>query len=152
MVTATSAKPAEFAGVVTLTDVDVALMPVPETPPKVTPVVLARLVPVMVMVSPPDTLPWSLLYDEITGKALNSYALARVSEPPRVVTTTSTAPTDLAGVVTVTDEAPVSVMVAVVPPKVTAVVEVRLLPEITTVVPPAKVPLLTSRDVSTGAA
>ena len=65
-----------------------------------------------------------------------------VTDPPGVVRTTFTAPAVLAGVRQVTDVAlPTTTEVAAVPPKVTDVVPVRLVPVIVTDVLPAAGPL-----------
>ena len=60
--------------------------------------------------------------------------------PPAVVTLTSTAPALLAGAIAVICVAESNVKEAGVLPKLTAVTPVKLVPVITTVVPPAVVP------------
>ena len=76
-----------------------------------------------------------------------------VTEPPAVVNTTLTAPAVLAGVMTVTDVALTFVSdVPAVPPNVTPVVAVKLVPVIVTVVEPAVGPLNGDTDVIVGAA
>ena len=62
---------------------------------------------------------------------------AVVLVPPAVVTATSTAPADLAGVVTVIDVGVDAFTVAVTPSKVTDVGELRFVPVMVTAVPPA---------------
>ena len=65
-----------------------------------------------------------------------------VTEPPAVVSNTSTAPAALAGVTTVTDVALTFVIdVPAVPPNVTEVVPVKFVPVIVTVVDPAVGPI-----------
>ena len=72
--------------------------------------------------------------------------------PPAVVTTTSAAPAAWAGVVTVIEVAVLLVRpVAAMPPMVTPVALVRLVPVMTTVVPPSVVPLVGAIDVTVGA-
>ncbi len=63
-----------------------------------------------------------------------------VAVPPGVLTSTETVPTPWAGAVTVTVVAVLLVMGAFVPPKVTEVAPVRLVPVMTTEVPPAMGP------------
>ena len=70
-----------------------------------------------------------------------------------MVNTTFTAPTVLTGVTTVTDVALTLVIdVPEVPPKVTPVVAVKLVPVIVTVVPPAVGPLTGDTEEIVGAA
>ena len=64
-------------------------------------------------------------------------ALVFVTEPPKVVTTTFTAPAEPAGVVTVIDDALLAVTVPALPPKVTELGDARLVPSMVTTVPPA---------------
>ena len=74
-----------------------------------------------------------------------------VSEPPRVVRTTFTAPADFAGVTTVTEVALTFVSDApVVPPNVTLVVLDKFVPVIVTVVPPTVGPLTGDTDEIVG--
>ena len=76
-----------------------------------------------------------------------------VTEPPAVVNTTSTAPAVLAGVTTVTEVALTFVRdVPAVPPNVTPVVAVKLVPVIVTVVPPAVGPDVGDTELIVGAA
>jgi hypothetical protein len=68
----------------------------------------------------------------------SSALLVALAPPPVVVTTTSTTPTAWAGEMAVTDVLEFTVTpVAAVPPKVTPLAPVRLLPVIVTLVPPA---------------
>lgn len=80
-----------------------------------------------------------------------------VTVPPELVNATSTAPAALAGVTTVIDVAlEFTIDVPAVPPKVTAVVPVKFVPAIVTVVPPAVGPdakfVPDNTDVIVGAA
>ena len=72
--------------------------------------------------------------------------------PPAVVTVTSTAPTLPAGTVAVTEVAVLAVIEPAVAPNLTEVAEVRLVPVMTTLVPPAVGPLVGEMDVTVGAA
>ena len=72
--------------------------------------------------------------------------------PPRVVTVTSTAPALPAGAVAVIDVAESAVTVAALAPKSTAVAESRLVPVMTTEVPPAVGPAVGAMLVTVGAA
>ena len=72
--------------------------------------------------------------------------------PPVVVTRTSTVPADPAGAVAVICVALLTVKpVAAVPPKVTAVAPERLVPVMTTEVPPAVGPAVGETEVTVGA-
>ena len=76
-----------------------------------------------------------------------------VADPPAVVNTTFTAPTVLVGVTTVIDVAlELTIDVPAVPPNVTLVVAVKLVPVIVTVVPPAIGPLDGAISLIVGAA
>ena len=75
---------------------------------------------------------------------------ARVTLPASVVRTTSTEPAVPAGVVIVTEVVVFAVMVAAFPPKVTPVVLMRFVPEITVDVEPAVTPETTEREVIVG--
>ena len=71
--------------------------------------------------------------------------------PPGVVTATSTVPAAWAGVIAVMVVALTTVkLVAAVPPNVTAVAPVRLVPVMVTLVPPSVVPLAGVIDVTVG--
>ncbi len=77
--------------------------------------------------------------------------MARLAVPPGVVTATVTAPAGLAGVVAVICVALLTVTdVAAVPSKVTAVAPVRLVPLMTTLVPPAAGPVAGRTPVTDG--
>ena len=79
-------------------------------------------------------------------------APADVAVPPTVVTATALAPAACAGAVAVIDVALFTVkVVAVVPPKETAVAPVRFVPVIVTLVPPAMGPLDGLTDAIVGA-
>ena len=76
-----------------------------------------------------------------------------VTEPPEPVSTTFTAPAALAGVTIVTEVALTLVIdVPAVPPNITDVVPVRLVPVIVTVVPPLVGPDTGDTDEIVGAA
>ena len=81
-------------------------------------------------------------------------SLADVAEvPPGVVTVMSTLPTAWAGAVAVICVAELTVkLLAAVPPKDTAVTAVKLLPVMTTDVPPDNGPSLTLSEETTGTA
>ena len=73
--------------------------------------------------------------------------------PLGLVTTTLTAPAELAGVVAVREVALTTVkFVAGVPPKVTLVAPVKFVPVIVTVVPPSVVPVAGDTEEIEGAA
>ena len=73
--------------------------------------------------------------------------------PPGVVTVMSTLPTACAGATAVICVAELTVkLVAAVPPKDTAVAPVKLVPVMTTDVPPVSGPALTFSDETTGTA
>ena len=74
-----------------------------------------------------------------------------VTEPDAVVATTSAAPAACAGTVTVIEVAVFEVIVAGVPPKVTELAPLRLVPVNVTDVPPAVGPLAGDTAVSVGA-
>jgi hypothetical protein len=77
--------------------------------------------------------------------------LAEVEDvPPTVVTVTSTVPTP-AGAVAVIEVDELTVIVAGVPPKLTAVAPPRSVPVIVTVVPPPRGPVFGEIDVTAGA-
>jgi hypothetical protein len=77
--------------------------------------------------------------------------LVEVAEPPVVVTTTFTAPADLAGVLQVIWVEAATTLVAAVPPKVTVAPE-RFVPAMVTLWPPASGPLLGVMLLMVGAA
>lgn len=130
---------APLAGVTTVIDVALVLtIDVPAVPPKVTEDVPVRLVPAMVIVVPPATGPNSGDTEAIVGASTKVKPPVLVAVPPAPVITTSAAPAVLAGVTTVTEVALTFVTVEpAVPPNVTEVEAVKLVPVIVTVVPPA---------------
>lgn len=154
----TFAAPAVPNGVTTVIEVALTfVIEVPAVPPKVTAEVSFKLVPVIVTVVPPATGPLDGDTDEMVGASTNVKAESADTEPPAVVTVTATVPADFAGVTTVIDVAlELTIDVPAVPPKVTAVVPVKLVPVIVTVVPPAVVPdanpVADNTDVIVGAA
>ena len=78
---------------------------------------------------------------------------AEVAEVPLdVMTVTSTGPALPAGEVAVTEVAVLAVTAAVVAPNLTEVAEVRLVPVMTTLVPPAAGPVVGKMEVTDGAA
>ena len=89
-----------------------------------------KLVPVIVTEAP--TGPEVGERPVITGGEPYVYPPLAVAEPPAVVTTTLTAPAAWAGVVTVTVVEVLPVIVPAVPPKVTDVVLLKLVPVIVT--------------------
>ena len=75
---------------------------------------------------------------------------ALIAVPPGVVTAMSTPPAVWAGVTTVMVVSLTTVKVAAMPPIVTALAPVKLLPVIVTVVPPSVVPLVGPKDMTAG--
>jgi hypothetical protein len=112
-----------------------------------------KLVPLMVTPVPPLVGPLFGVTEVTVGAPIKVNAPLRVPEPPAVVTTTSTVPAAWAGVVAVIEVGPFTVkLVAAVPPKVTAVVPLKLVPVIVTLVPPSVGPLFGETEVTVGAA
>jgi hypothetical protein len=142
-VSTTSTTPADFVGVCTVTEVALTLtIDEPAVPPNVTADVSVKLVPVIVTVVPPAVDPLTGDTESIVGVPTYVKPLVSVAEPPGVVKTTFTAPAACAGATTVTEVALTLVkVVPAEPSKVTAVVPVRFVPVIVTVVPPAVGPL-----------
>jgi hypothetical protein len=95
--------PAVDAGVVIVNDVDVLVPRVTVVPPNVAAVTVSKLVPVITVTVPPATGPDVTESDVIIGAGTYVYAAADVALGPGVLTTMSFAPTDPAGVRTVTD-------------------------------------------------
>ena len=150
----TSTAPAVLGGVTTVIEVELALtIEMPAVPPKVTPVVALRLEPVIVTVVPPAIGPDAGETLDINGAATYVNAPELVTLPPEPVTITLTTPDEpLAGVTTVIDVAlELKIEVPAVPPNVTEVVPVKLVPEIVTVVPPATGPNTGDNEVIVGA-
>ena len=111
------------------------------TPPTVTLVAPVKLVPVIVIAVPPAVEPEVGETEEIVGGARYVNAFVAVALPPGVVTATLFAPTVPAGVtaVTLVDET-TTTLVAAIPPTVTLVAPVKLVPVIVIAVPPAVEP------------
>ena len=123
-------------------------------PPNATAVAPVKLVPEIVTLVPPVDGPRFGLMLVIVGcdAAKNVKALLMLLVPPAVVTATSAAPAACAGVVAVIVEALTTItLVAALPPMVTAVAPVKLVPVIVTLVPPAVVPLFGATAVTVGA-
>ena len=137
VVTRTSAKPAELAGVVTVIDDALLAVTVPALPPKATTLGDARLVPSMVTTVPPEVGPSDGLTEVIVGASAYVNAESFVTVPPGVVTLTFTVP-EPDGEVTVSRvELSTSIEVpGFEVPKSTAVAPVRSVPVIVTDVPP----------------
>ncbi len=76
--------------------------------------------------------------------------VAEFEGPPVVVTTTEMAPAEWSGAVAVIWVAELTAKLAAVPPKVTEVAPVRLVPVMTTEVPPAVGPLVGLRPEMLG--
>lgn len=116
-------------------------------PPTVTPAPVAKLVPVKVIVVPPRVEPVNGLTEVTTGGlpgggVYKKPKLKVVVLASRLVTVTSTAPTECAGVTHVICEAE-STLTAVqaAPPIVTVAPCAKIPPVIVTVVPPSTLPL-----------
>lgn len=154
VVKTTLAAPTVPDGVTAVTEEELTLTSdVATVPPTVTLNVPLKFVPVMVMDVPPAIGPTDGDTKEITGAATYVKPPVNVSEPPRVVRTTLTAPADFAGVTTVTEVALTLVSdVPAVPPKATPLVFDKLVPVIVTVVPPDVGPVIGVNDVIVGAA
>ena len=153
-VNTTFTAPAALAGVTTVTEVALEfVIEVPAVPPNVTDDVPVKFVPVIVTVVEPAVGPLDGDTEEIVGAATKVNPPVLVTGPPAVVNTTSTAAAALAGVTTVTEVALTFVRdVPAVPPNVTPVVAVKLVPVIVTVVPPAVGPLDGDTELIVGAA
>lgn len=152
VVNTTFTAPAVLAGVTTVTEVALTFVSeVPVAPPNVTPVVPLKLVPVIVTAVPPAVWPVDGDTVEIVGTA--KYVNVELSDPPGVVNTTVADPAVPDGVTAVTEVELTFVSdVAAVPPTVTLVVALKLVPVIVTAVPPATGPLDGDTDVIVGAA
>ena len=121
-------------------------------PPIVTAVAPVKLAPVIVTLVPPAAGP---LVGEIlltVGTATYVNRPLPVTLPPAVVTTTSLAPAVPAGVVAVIVVELLTENVATLPPMVTAVAPVKLVPVIVTLVPPESEPLVGEILLTIGAA
>jgi hypothetical protein len=78
-------------------------------------------------------------------------AFAKVAEPARVVTTTSTVPAARAGVNAYSSVPPIMKYVAAVPPKVMDWVESRFVPVMDVPVPPDAEPVVIDSELTVGA-
>ena len=124
----------------------------PAVPPKVTALAPVRLVPESVTVVLPRVVPeFGDAPDNVGAGVTKVNPFVSVVLPPGVVMTTSTVPEPCAGVVTVADVDVLVVTVPAVPPKVTALAPVRLVPESVTVVLPSVVPEFGDAPESVGA-
>src|SRR5690349_1867284 len=136
VVTRTSTCPTAWGGVVVV--IVVALTTVKfgrlmTVPPIVTDVAPVKFCPVMVTAVPPAIGPVGGLIAVKIGRAAYVYRPAPVPVPPGVVTATSTRPAAWAGVVAVIwVELLTTRLVAAVPPIVTDVAPVKLVPVMTT--------------------
>ena len=132
---------------------------VPAVPPNVTLLAPVRLVPVIVTTVPPAKEPFAGLSAVTVGPGVTLTAYVYLSlvvvtlAPPGVVTLASTTPVAVRlGVVTWSWVAePTLRLVPAVPPNVTLLAPVRLVPVIVTTVPPAKGPLAGLSAVTVGA-
>ena len=136
VVTATLCAPAVPAGVFAVIEVAVATTLVAATPPIFT-VAPIKFVPVIVMVVPPATGPEIGATVVMVGSATYVNAAVLVATPPAVVTTTSFAPTALAGVSAVMEvELTTRTLLAATPPTFTVVApSTKLVPAIVIDVP-----------------
>ena len=137
VVTATLCAPAVPAGVVAVMTVAVLVKIVAATLPTFTLVAPVKLVPVIVIVVPPATGPEIGATVVMVGSATYVNAAVLVATPPAVVTTTSFAPTALAGVSAVMEvELTTRTLLAATPPTFTVVApSTKLVPAIVIDVP-----------------
>ena len=155
LVTVMSTVPAAWAGEVTVSEVEeLTMTPVPAVAPNLTVVVpLMKFAPVTITVAAPPVGPAFGLTPLTMGAYVN-WSLEEVADgPPPVVTTISIVPPVPAGEVAVIEVAELTVyVVAALPPKVTEVTPVKLVPVMTTLVPPAPGPLFGLTPVTVGGA
>jgi hypothetical protein len=139
--------PAVCAGMVTVIDVpEATVKDGAGTPPTVTPVAPVKFVPVMVTLAPPLVFPEPELRLVTVGaepRLKVKWSELLVAEtPPGAVTWTSMVPAGAGGEVAVIDVLELTVKeAAAMPPKVTALALVKLVPVMATLVPPAVLPL-----------
>ena len=120
-------------------------------PPNVTPVAPVKLLPVIVTVVPPAAGPVAGLTPVTLG-----ITATYVNDPPglevpdMLLTQTETVPAEWGGLVVVICVSETTVNDAGVPPNVTPVAPVKLLPEIVTEVPPVVGPLEGNTPVTLG--
>jgi hypothetical protein len=142
VVTVISMVPADCAGAVAVILLELLMVKVlAAVPPKLTAVAPVNPVPLIVTLVPPAVGPEAGLTLVTEGTYLKtSLEFVALVPPPGIVTVTSTAPVP-AGEVAVIDVALLTVkLLAAVPPKLTAVAPVKVVPAIVTDVPPAAGP------------
>ena len=142
VVTATVCAPIMPAGVTAVMEVALTTTTlVAGLPPTVTLLAPVKLVPVMVIGVPPLNNPEFGLTLEMVGAATYVNVIACDVDPPAVVTTMVFAPAAPAGVTAVMEVAlTTTTLVAGLPPTVTLLAPVKLLPVIVMAVPPKVVP------------
>ncbi len=143
VVTVTSFSPALPAGVIAVMEVALTTITlVAETPPTFTLVAPVKLVPLMVIEVPPNVGPDVGLTLVMVGNGtMYVNALLLLAVPPAVVTATLLTPAVPAGVLAVTEVLDTTTMfVAAMPPTVTLVAPVKLVPVMVIEVPPNVVP------------
>lgn len=128
--------------------------PVAAAPPMLTPVAPEKLLPVIVTLVPPFAVP--LVGEMLLTMGATTYVYRALVPllPPVFVTVTLTVPAACPGVlhVIVVPPPPTVKPVTAVPPKVTPVAQVKLVPVIVTLVPPPSGPLETEMPVTVGTA
>ena len=143
VVTVTSFSPALPAGVIAVMEVALTTITlVAETPPTFTLVAPVKLVPLMVIEVPPNVVPDVGLTLVMVGTGtMYVKALLLLAVPPAVVTATLLTPAVPAGVFAVTEVLETTTMfVSAMPPTVTLVAPVKLVPLMVIKVPPNVVP------------
>src|SRR5262249_31424029 len=140
--TTTSTVPAAPAGgAVAVIDVDELTVKLAATPPNRTAPAPVKFVPVMVTLVPPMVLPLLVPSDDTTGaEAAVKLKRAGALSAPGTLTTTSTVPAALGGVVTSTLVEDSTTKATDCPPNVTEVVPSRPVPVMVTLSPPALEP------------
>ena len=154
VVSTTSFAPAVPAGVTAVTDVALTTLTlVAAVPPTVTLLVPVKLVPVIVIVVPPEDEPDVGATVVMVGAATYVNAPVWVTLPPGVVNTTSFRPAVPAAVIAVTEVAlSTFTLVAATPPTTTLLAPVKLVPVMVIVVPPKAEPDVGETVVMVGAA
>ena len=153
LVTTTDCAPAEPVGVVAVIEVELThVTPVAAAPPIVTVAPDTKPVPVIVIATPPASVP--LDGDTEITVGATAYVKAPVPVPDRLlgfVTMTFCAPAVPAGAMTVIDVALTHVTpVAAVPPMVTVAPDTNPVPVIVTEVPPTVAPMSGGTEVTVG--
>jgi hypothetical protein len=153
VVTRTSTAPAACGGVTAVIEVRLVTVKLAAAvPPNVTAITPVKFLPAMMTLVPPAVGPLFGETEATVGAPMKVKASLAVPEPPVAVTPTSTVPAICAGVTAVIDVALVTVKLAAGNlPNVTAVVPVKPLPVIVTVVPPSVGPLFGETEVTVGA-